>query len=143
MRVHVSIPALVLTVALATVSVHAEVKKEERNQVSFAGMLGKMVNFFGGKSAKEGVVSTVTVSGDRKMTTTGDNTAQIIDLKEEKIYDLDVRRKTYKVTTFEDIRRQMREAEAKAREGPAVGEERRQGDGRRLRRQEHRADQDD
>lgn len=119
MRVQVSIPALVLTVALAAVPVHAEVKKEERNQVSFAGMLGKMVNFFGGKSAKEGVVSTVAVSGDRKMTTTGDNTAQIIDLKEEKIYDLDMRRKTYTVTTFEDIRRQMREAEAKAREAAA------------------------
>ena len=111
-----SIPALVVTVALAATPAHAEVKKEERNQVSFAGMLGRMVNIFGGKSAREGVVSTVAVSGDRKMTTSGDNTAQIIDLKEEKIYDLDVRRKTYKVTTFEEIRRQMREAEAKARE---------------------------
>ena len=34
----------------------------------------KVVNFFGGRAiAKEGVVSTVAVSGDRKMTTTGDN----------------------------------------------------------------------
>lgn len=90
-----SIPALVLTVALAAVTpAQAEVKKEERNQVSFAGMLGRVVNLFGGKSAREGVVSTVAVSGDRKMTTTGENTAQIIDLKEEKIYDLDIRRKT-------------------------------------------------
>ena len=110
------IPALVLTMALAAAPASAEVKKEERNQVSFAGMLGKVFNFFGGKSAKEGVVSTVAVSGDRKMTTTGENTAQIVDLKEEKIYDLDVRKKTYKVTTFEEIRRQMREAEARARE---------------------------
>lgn len=114
-----SIPALVVTVALAAAPAHAEVKKEERNQVSFAGMLGRMVNLFGGKSAREGVVSSVAVSGDRKMTTSGDNTAQIIDLREEKIYDLDVRRKTYKVTTFEEIRRQMREAEAKAREAAA------------------------
>jgi hypothetical protein len=53
------------------------------------------------------------------MTTSGDNTAQIIDLREEKIYDLDMRRKTYKVTTFEELRRQMREAEAKAREAAA------------------------
>ena len=79
-------------------------------------MLGRVFNFFGGKSAKEGVVSTVAVSGDRKMTMTGDNTGQIVDLSEEKIYDLDMRRKTYKVMTFEEIRRQMREAEAKARE---------------------------
>jgi hypothetical protein len=120
-----SIVALVLAAAFAAAApVLAEVKKEERNQVSFAGALGKVFNFFGGKSAREGVVSTVAVSGDRKMTTTGENTAQIIDLREEKIYDLDVRRKTYKVTTFEEIRRQMREAEAKARE--AAAEERRE-----------------
>jgi hypothetical protein len=114
-----SVPAMVLTLALAAAPVHAEVKKEERNQVSFAGALGKVFNFFGGKSAREGVVSTVAVSGDRKMTTTGDNTAQIIDLREEKIYDLDVRRKTYKVTTFDEIRRQMREAEENARKAAA------------------------
>jgi hypothetical protein len=115
-----SIAALVLTVALgAAAPAQAEVRKEERNQVSFAGMLGKVFNFFGGRSAKEGVVSTVAVSGDRKITTTGDNAGQIVDLAEEKIYDLDMRRKTYKVTTFEEIRRQMREAEAKARESAA------------------------
>jgi hypothetical protein len=114
-----SISALVLTIVLAAAPAQADVKKEERNHVTFAGMLGRMVNLFGGKSAKEGVVSTVAVSGNRKMTTTGDNTAQIIDLSEEKIYDLDVRRKTYKVTTFEELRRQMREAEAKAREAAA------------------------
>ena len=114
-----SIPALVLTVALAATPARADVKKEERNQVTFAGMLGRMFNLFGGRSAKEGAISTVAVSGDRKMTTTGDNTAQIIDLREEKVYDLDVRRKTYTVTTFEELRRRMREAEAKAREAAA------------------------
>ena len=110
------LPGLILTVAIAAAPAYADVKKEERNQVSFSGMLGRMFNLFGGKSAKEGVVSTVAVSGDRKMTTAGENTGQIVDLREEKIYDLDLRRKTYKVTTFEELRRQMREAEAKARE---------------------------
>ena len=115
-----SIPALVLTVALSAVApAQAEVKKEERNQVSFAGALGKVFNFFGGKSAREGIVSTVAVSGDRKMMTSGDNNAQIVDLKEEKVYDLDMRRKTYKVTTFEEIRQRMREAAEKAREAAA------------------------
>ena len=113
------LPALVLTLTVAAAPAHAEVKKEERNQVSFSGMLGRMFNLFGGKSAKEGVASTVSVSGDRKMTTTGENAGQIIDLREEKIYDLDLRRKTYKVTTFEEIRRQMREAEEEARESAA------------------------
>lgn len=120
MKRQLSILALVLTVALAAAApAQAEVKKEERNRVTFGGMLGRMFNLFGGKSAKEGVVSSVAVSGDRKMTVTGDSTAQIIDLREEKIYDLDMRRKTYKVTTFEEIRRQMREAEEKAREAAA------------------------
>lgn len=110
------LPALILILAVAAAPIRAEVKKEERNQVAFSGMLGRMFNFFGGKSAKEGVVSTVAVSGDRKMITTGDNAGQIVDLREEKIYELDLRRKTYKVTTFEELRRQLREAEAKARE---------------------------
>ena len=121
---HYPIAAFILTLVLTAAPAQAEVKKEERNQVSFAGALGKVFNFFGGKSAREGVVSSVAVSGDRKMTTTGANTAQIVDLREEKIYDIDVRRKTYKVTTFEEIRRQMREAEERARESAA----REQGD---------------
>ncbi|RPI50670.1 MAG: hypothetical protein EHM55_20795 [Acidobacteria bacterium] len=119
MKRQLSISALVLTVALAAIPAQAEVRKEERNQVSFAGMLGKVFNLFGGKSAREGTVSSVAVSGDRKMTTSGDNTAQIVDLNEEKIYDVDLRRKTYKVTTFEQLRQRMREAEAKAREAAA------------------------
>ena len=119
MKRRLSISMLVLAAALTAVPARADVKKEERNQVSFSGMLGKVVNFFGGKSAREGVVSTVAVSGNRKMTTTGDNTAQIVDLSEEKIYELDLRRKTYKVTTFEELRQRMREAEAKARESAA------------------------
>jgi hypothetical protein len=119
MKRTLSIAALAFAVALTAAPARADVKKEERNQFSFAGMLGKVVNFFGGKSAREGVVSSVAVSGDRKMTVNGDNTAQIVDLREEKVYDIDMRRKTYKVTTFEEIRRRMREAEAKAREEAA------------------------
>jgi hypothetical protein len=116
MKRALSISAVVLTIALAAMPAQAEVRKEERNQVSFSGVLGRMLNFFGGKSAKEGVISTVAVSGDRKMTTTGDSAGQIVDLGEEKIYDLDMKRKTYTVTTFDELRRRMREAEEKARE---------------------------
>lgn len=116
MKRRCSIAVFVITIAMTAPFAYADVKKEERNQVSFSGMLGRMVNLFGGRSAKEGIVSTVAVSGDRKMTTTGDTAGQIVDLKEEKIYDLDLRRKTYKVTTFEELRQRMREAEQKARE---------------------------
>jgi hypothetical protein len=82
-------------------------------------MVGKLVNMFGGKGAREGVVSTVAVKGDRKATMS-DTTGQIVDLSEEKIYDLDIRKKTYKVTTFAQLRAEMekaqREAEKAARE---------------------------
>jgi hypothetical protein len=73
------------------------------------GVLGKMVNMFGGKGAREGVVSMVAVKGNRKVTMS-DTTGQIIDLAEEKIYDLDIKKKTYTVTTFAELRKQMEEA---------------------------------
>jgi len=43
-----------------------------------------------------------------------DATGQIIDLSEEKIYALDLKKKTYEVTTFEELRQKMREAREKA-----------------------------
>jgi len=70
---------------------------------------------FGGKGAREGVTSTVAVKGSRRLTL-NDTTGQIVDLSEEKIYDLDVRKKTYRVTTFHELRRQMEEARRKAEE---------------------------
>jgi hypothetical protein len=115
MKRRTAVPALVITLALAAIPVlHADVKTEQKSLVTFGGMLGRVVNFFGGKAAKEGVISTVAVSGDRKMTA-NEATGQIVDLKEEKVYDLDMRKKTYTVTTFEEMRRRMEEAEAKAR----------------------------
>jgi hypothetical protein len=85
------------------------------------GVAGKLINMFGGKGAREGVTSTVAVKGDRKATMS-DSTGQIIDLSEEKVYDLDIKRKTYTVTTFAELRRQMeqaqRDAEKTARDQP-------------------------
>jgi hypothetical protein len=101
------------TVLLAAATLHADVKTDEKTLVKFEGMLGRVVNVFGGRAAREGVTSTVAVKGDRKATLNNTN-GQIIDLNEEKIYDLDVRRKTYKVTTFAELRRQMEEARKKA-----------------------------
>jgi hypothetical protein len=91
----------------------AEVKTREKSQIKIEGMIGRMVNLFGGKAAKEGVVSSVAVKGSRKASI-NDATGQIIDLSEEKIYDLDMKKKTYEVTTFEELRRRMREAREKA-----------------------------
>lgn len=91
----------------------ADVKTREKTHVSLGGMLGKMFNMFGGKAAKEGVVASTAVKGNRK-STMNDATGEIIDLSEEKIYRLDLKKKTYEVTTFEELRQKMREAREKA-----------------------------
>ena len=93
----------------------ADVRKDEKTHVEFGGALGTVVNIFGGKAAREGVTSSVAVKGDRKATL-NDSTGQIVDLAEEKVYDLDLKKKTYKVTTFDELRRRMEEARKKAEE---------------------------
>ena len=100
---------------LSSSAIRADVRSDEKSHVEFAGMLGRMVNMFGGRAAREGVTSMVAVKGDRKATL-NDATGQIIDLNEEKIYDLDLRKKTYTVVTFAELRRQMEEARKKAEE---------------------------
>ena len=104
---------IVLLVLAASPAIRADVRSEEKARIEFAGMLGRMVNLFGGKGAKEGIVSTVAVKGNRKATF-NDTTGQIIDLGEEKVYELDMKKKTYKVATFAELRRRMEEAKAKA-----------------------------
>jgi hypothetical protein len=111
--------ALALVASLAvgsSVAVRADVRSDQKTRFQLAGALGKVVNFFGGKAAREGVTSTVAVKGNRMFTTTGGSTGQIIDLDEEKIYDLDLKKKSYKVTTFAELRREMEEARKKAEE---------------------------
>lgn len=92
----------------------ADVRTRDRTQVKFEGMLGRMMGMFGGKAAKEGVETTNAVKGNRKVQTTGDSSGRIVDLSEEKVYELDLKKKTYQVTTFEELRRRMREAQEKA-----------------------------
>lgn len=104
--------ALILFVSSGLI---ADIRSEQRTQVQFAGMFGRVVNMFGGKAAREGVTSTVIVKGNRKVTM-GENSSQIVDLDEEKIYDVDLRKKQYKVTTFAELRRQMEEARKQAEE---------------------------
>jgi hypothetical protein len=99
--------------ALMAPPIAADVRTRERTAIKFEGMLGRVVGLFGGRAAREGTVSTTVVKGDRKATT-NDATTQIIDLAEERVYDLDLKRRTYQVTTFDELRRQMREAREKA-----------------------------
>ena len=109
------IPA-VFVIAMCVASLaSADVRTEEKTQVKFEGALGRMMNLFGGKGTREGIVSSVAIKGDRKMTTT-DRTAQIVDLAEEKVYDIDLSKKTYTVTTFAELRQKFEEARRKAAE---------------------------
>lgn len=114
-RTRTTIALSAALLALSSYSLRADVRSDQKAQVQFAGMLGRMFNMFGGKSAREGVTSTIAVKGDRKATTS-DTTGQIIDLGEEKVYDLDLKKKSYTVTTFAELRRRMEEAKKKADE---------------------------
>jgi hypothetical protein len=119
-----------LVAALSVFSIDtlvADVRTSQRTRIEFGGTLGRVVNFFGGRAAKEGVTSTVAVRGDRKATT-NEQTGQIVDLAEEKVYELDIRRKTYKVTTFAELRRRMEEAQKRAAEEAAKQEGREERD---------------
>lgn len=114
---------ILLTAALVAITVAApaaDVKTTERTQVKFEGMLGRVVGLFGGSKPMS---STVAVSGDRKATLGDNGGGRIVDLGEEKIYNLNGRNKTYTVTTFEELRRQMKEAqEEAAKEAEKSGE---------------------
>jgi hypothetical protein len=100
----------------------ADVRTEQKTHATFGGPLGRMIGMFGGKAAKEGIVETVAVKGDRKMTTS-EKTARLIDLAEEKVYEIDLDGKSYKVTTFAEIRKKMQEDQEKAKEQMAKMQE--------------------
>jgi len=108
--------AVALSLSLAAVSVlNADVHTEQKTRFQLGGVLGRMVNMFGGKGAREGVTSTIALKGNRKATMY-ESTGQIIDLAEEKIYDLDIKGKKYKVMTFAELRKQMEDARKQAEE---------------------------
>lgn len=110
-----------LTLGLVTLSSHslnADVRTDEKTRMELGGALGRFVNMFAGKAAKEGVTTTIAVKGNRGARMS-EETGQIIDLTEEKVYELDLKKKSYKVTTFAELRRQMEEAQKKAQEQAA------------------------
>jgi hypothetical protein len=103
-----------LLLALA-VSVQADVKSRQKSQVKFEGAIGRVVNMFGGKAAKEGIVNTIALKGNKQLTAS-ESSGELIDLDAEKIYTIDFKGKSYKVVTFAEMRKQIEEARAKAKE---------------------------
>ena len=114
-------PAAALLAAVLAVPAiaAADVKTQERTQIKFEGALGRLVNMFGGRGAREGVMSNVAVKGNRMLSITGD-TGELIDLDEEKVYTLDMKGKSYTVITFAEMRKRMEEAMAKAEQQAAA-----------------------
>jgi hypothetical protein len=112
-RIRIGVSLLSLLLLMPAALLQADVKTEEKSLAKFEGVLGTMMGMFRGKAAKEGVVSTVAVRGNRKATMT-DTTGEIIDLTEEKVYSLDLRKKSYEVETFADIRKRLLDAQEKA-----------------------------
>ena len=101
--------AVLLTVALVTPDLRADVKTTEKSSVVFEGMMGAMMNRISGASKDS--TTTVAVKGNR-MSRMSDTTGQIVDLGEEKIYSVDVRKKEYTVVTFAQMREQMEKLRA-------------------------------
>jgi len=126
MTVKVLVPAFATVLSLTfSATAVADVRVEQRTQMKLEGMLGSMMGMFAGDLARDGLVTDVVVIGDRKATTS-DDTRQIVDLAEQRIYDVNLDDKTYTVTTFTELRERMEEARRRAEE--AMAEQREQQD---------------
>jgi hypothetical protein len=102
--------AVLLTIALGTPALRADVKTTEKSSIAFEGMLGAMLNRVSGGS--KGTTTTVAVKGNRMSRMSDNSIGQIIDLSEQKIYSVDTRRKEYTVMTFAQMREQMEKLKA-------------------------------
>jgi hypothetical protein len=107
-------PLSIVLLICSAAALRADIQTQEKNQVKFAGAMGRIMGVFGGKAMREGVTDTIAVKGNRKISF-NDTIGTIIDLDEEKVYQLDMKAKTYKVLTFDDIRRQFEEAAERAK----------------------------
>jgi len=110
--------AAVVGTALVVPALRADVKTREKTTFALEGVVGAVVKFVGGKAANEGVTSAVAVKGNRK-SSISDLSGQIIDLTEQKVYTLDVKKKEYKVQTFAEIRAAFEKARADAEKNAA------------------------
>jgi hypothetical protein len=105
--------SLAVAAAIAAPAVLADGKTKDKTLVQFEGLLGGMYKLFGGSAAKDGISSTVAIKGNRMASLT-DTTGEIIDLTEQKVYRLDLKKKEYRVVTFEQMRAEFEKARAEA-----------------------------
>ena len=106
---NIKVAALTAGCALVAAVCMADANVEQMTQFHMGGALGGLVNAFGGKATHEGLASTTWVKGNRKATAIGSD-EELVDLDAEKVYHLDLGRKTYRVVTFDELRRQFEDA---------------------------------
>lgn len=94
----------------------ADLRVDQKTQLHLGGFVGGIVNVFGGSRTHEGLNTTTIVKGNRRATITG-GSEEIVDLNEEKIYKLDLDRKSYTVTTFDELRKQFEEQKERMQRG--------------------------
>lgn len=104
--------SILIIFGLAAATVQGDVKTRQHTQLKFEGLLGRAMNMASGGAA-DGLTSTVALKGSRKADI-NDRTGTIIDLAEERVYELDIRRREYRVTTFAQLREQWKKAQADA-----------------------------
>jgi hypothetical protein len=104
--------SLIVLVAAGLGLARADVKVQEKSHLKLEGGLGTVQRMMGKEDASP---STVAVRGDRKLTL-GASSGELIDLKEEKVYRLDPRKRTYQVTTFDELRKQNQPKEHRVEE---------------------------
>lgn len=103
-----SIPSvLVAFVLLVAPILRADVATTEKSSFKLEGFIGGMITKMAGGGGEN--TSKMSLKGDR-MATFGETTGSIIDLKEQKIYSIDMKKKEYVVMTFAEMRAQMDEA---------------------------------
>jgi TonB family protein len=109
----------------------ADVRIEQRLTYKGEGMMAGITAL----PALKNPVAYVAVKGHRKMTRSGP-TGELIDLRQEKVYEIDFARRTYTVKTFEQLRREAsdkaRALSQRTREDEVRIELRESGDTRRL-----------
>src|ERR1044072_4357576 len=98
------VSALLAVLAIGTaVSLRADVKTTEKSTTNLGGIFATMSRFMPGGGTSE-VTTSLALKGDRRLAT-NDTTGEIADLVEQKVYRLDMKKKEYKVLTFDQIRK--------------------------------------
>lgn len=94
----------------------ADFKYSESTKITGGAMAGmmKIAGAFS-KQAREPMVSTVSVKGNRLRMEHGGGKAEIIDLDGRRMIDLDTQKRVYSVVTFDEMRTALQNAQEKAR----------------------------